>query len=171
MVLEIIHYPNKILRTISQEVTQFDAALHTLLDSMYATMIAHNGVGLAAIQVAKPLRALLVNIPREEDNEQYKEDLLEVINPVILHAEGEILWNEGCLSVPGFYEEVQRFSQIKVQYQDRFGTIHEQVFYDFMAVAIQHEMDHLNGILFVDKLSLLKRKKFEKELKKNKRTA
>lgn len=171
MVLEIIHYPNKILRTISQEVEKFDNTLHELLDSMYETMIANNGVGLAAIQVAKPMRALLVNIPREEDNEQYKEDLLELINPIILHSEGEILWNEGCLSVPGFYEEISRFSYIKVRYQDRFGNLCETEFNDFMAVAIQHEMDHLNGILFVDKLPLLKRKKFEKELKKNKRTA
>lgn len=171
MILDIIHYPNKMLRTVSQEVKQFDSKLHTLLDSMYETMIAHNGVGLAAIQVAKPLRALLVNIPREEDGEQYKEDLIELINPIILHSEGEILWNEGCLSVPGFYEEISRFSNIKVQYQDRFGNQIQQIFNDFMAVAVQHEMDHLNGVLFVDKLSLIKRKKFEKELKKNKRTA
>lgn len=171
MVLEVIHYPNKILRTISKEVQVFDNALHEFLDSMYETMMEHNGVGLAAIQVAKPLRALIINIPREEDNTQYKEDLLEIINPVILHAEGEILWNEGCLSVPGFYEEVSRFSQIKVKYQDRFGVTHENIFNDFMAVALQHEMDHLNGILFVDKLPLLKRKKFEKELKKSKKSA
>lgn len=171
MVLEIIHYPNKILRTNSQEVENFDSTLHSFLDSMYETMMANNGVGLAAIQVAKPMRALIVNIPREEDNEQHKEDLLELINPVILHSEGEILWNEGCLSVPGFYEEINRFSKIKVRYQDRFGKKCEGVFKDFMAVAIQHEMDHLNGILFVDKLPLLKRKKFEKELKKNKRIA
>ncbi|GAB0173292.1 Peptide deformylase Def [Helicobacter trogontum] len=171
MVLEIIHYPNKILRTISHEVQVFDDSLHEFLDSMYETMMAHNGVGLAAIQVAKPLKILIVNIPREEDNTQHKEDLLEMINPIILHTEGEILWNEGCLSVPGFYEEVSRFDQIKVKYQDRFGVIHEKNFSGFMAVAVQHEMDHLNGILFVDKLSLLKRKKFEKELKKNKKTA
>lgn len=170
MVLEIIHYPDKLLRTISQDVKQFDNALHNLLDCMYETMIANSGVGLAAIQVAKPLRALLVNIPRE-DNEQYREDLLELINPVILHSEGEILWNEGCLSVPGFYEEISRFSKIEIKYQDRFGNFCEGVFNDFMAVAIQHELDHLNGVLFVDKLPLIKRKKFEKELKKNKRTA
>lgn len=169
MILEIIHYPNKILRKTSQEINKFDSSLHNFLDSMYETMIANNGVGLAAIQVAKPLRALIVNIPREEDNEQHKDDLLEIINPVILQCEGEILWNEGCLSVPGFYEEISRFSQIKIRYQDRLGTMCEGVFNDFMAVAIQHEMDHLNGILFVDKLPLLKRKKFEKELKKNKK--
>ena len=168
MVLEVIHYPNKILRQISYKVNKFDAALHAFLDDMYETMIQKNGVGLAAIQVAKPIRILLVNIPRE-DGTQYKEDLLEVINPTILETQGEIVWNEGCLSVPGFYEDVSRFETITLRYQDRDGNFIESTFGGFMSVAIQHEMDHLNGILFIDKLSILKRKQFEKELKKNKR--
>ncbi len=167
MILDIVKYPNKILRKISKEVIKFDVELHNLLDNMYETMINSNGVGLAAIQVAYPLRVLLVNIPREDDNEQCKEDLLEIINPVILKTEGEIIWNEGCLSVPGFYEEVKRFDKISLYYYDRNGIKHENIFEGFMSVAIQHEMDHLNGILFVDKLSLIKRKKFEKELRKN----
>ncbi|RDU67493.1 peptide deformylase [Helicobacter didelphidarum] len=166
MILDVIHYPNKILRKISQKVLNFDSSLHTLLDDMYETMLAKNGVGLAAIQVAQPLCILLVNIPRE-DGEQYKEDLLEIINPTILESSGEILWNEGCLSVPGFYEEVKRFNTITIKYHDRTGNECQGQFEDFTAVALQHEMDHLNGVLFIDKLSLLKRKKFEKELKKN----
>ncbi len=166
MILDIIKYPNKMLREISKEVVNFDKKFHTLLDNMYETMMSSNGVGLAAIQVAVPLRALLVNIPRE-DNEQYKEDLIEIVNPVILQADGEIVWNEGCLSVPGFYEEVKRSNKILLDYQDREGNKHKTEFEGFLAVAIQHEMDHLNGILFVDKLSIMKRKKFEKELKKN----
>ena len=155
MVLEVIHYPNKILRQISYKVNKFDAALHAFLDDMYETMIQKNGVGLAAIQVAKPIRILLVNIPRE-DGTQYKEDLLEVINPTILETQGEIVWNEGCLSVPGFYEDVSRFETITLRYQDRDGNFIESTFGGFMSVAIQHEMDHLNGILFIDKLSILK---------------
>ncbi|RDU71251.1 peptide deformylase [Helicobacter aurati] len=165
MVLEVIRYPNKILRQVSSEVVDFDSALHSFLDDMYDTMIERRGVGIAAIQVAQPLRALLVNIPRDDDI-QYREDLLEVINPEIIQAEGVIMWNEGCLSVPGFYEEIQRYQKIVLRYQNRAGEIQERIFRDFMAVALQHEIDHLNGILFVDKLSLLKRKKFEKERKK-----
>lgn len=168
MLLEVIHYPNKMLRTISKEVKEFNQDLHTLLDNMYETMLAKNGVGLAAIQVAQAKRILIINIPRE-DEQQYQEDLLEIINPIITSAEGEILWNEGCLSVPGFYEEIKRFEKIHITYQNRFGEMLEAEFEGFSAVAIQHEIDHLNGILFVDKLSILKRKKFEKELKKNRR--
>lgn len=166
MIMEVIRYPHKILREISSEISEFDTNLHTLLDDMYETMIHKNGVGLAAIQVAKPLRALLINIPRE-DGEQHKDDLLEIINPVILESGGQITWSEGCLSVPGFYEDIERFNNVKISYFDRHGNAFERDFEGFEAVALQHEMDHLNGILFIDKLSLLKRKKFEKELKKN----
>ena len=103
-------------------------------------------------------------MPDEEGN-QHKEDLLEIINPQILEKDGEILFNEGCLSVPEFYEEVKRASSLKVAYQDRYGNPKELEAKDYLAVALQHEIDHLNGILFIDKLSILKRKKFEKELK------
>lgn len=165
MILEVVTYPNKILRKISSKVECFNEELHVFLDNMYDTMMAKKGVGLAAIQVANPIRALIVNIPREDDN-QYKEDLLEIINPNILESRGEITWSEGCLSVPGFYEDVIRHDNILLEYQDRFGNFHKEWFNDFTSVALQHEIDHLNGILFVDKLSLIKRKKFEKELKK-----
>ncbi|STP12907.1 polypeptide deformylase [Helicobacter mustelae] len=165
-VLEVLSYPHPLLRQKSKEVQNFDASLHAFLDDMYDTMLEREGVGLAAVQVGRLQRILLVNIPRQEDGKQYKEDLLEIINPVILHQEEEIFWNEGCLSVPGFYEEVKRYGSITLGYQDRFGG--EQVLraQGFLAVALQHEMDHLEGILFIDKLSILKRKKFEKELKK-----
>lgn len=165
MLLDIITYPNKSLRQISQKVECFDSTLHTTLDNMYETMIAKNGVGLAAIQVGIPKRMLIINLPRE-DKILHKEDLLEIINPEILSAEGEILFQEGCLSVPNFYEMIQRFSFVRLKYCDRFGN--EQILEaeDYLAVAIQHEIDHLNGVLFVDKLSILKRKKFEKEYKR-----
>lgn len=165
MTLEILKYPNPILRKKSQPVETFDEALHTLLDNMYETMITSNGVGLAAIQVGIERQILLINIPRE-DGEQYKEDLLEIINPTFLKQEGEIEWNEGCLSVPNFYENIMRFNDITLAYKNRFGEDKILKASDFLAVAIQHEIDHLNGILFVDKLPILRRKKFEKELKK-----
>ncbi|TLD82937.1 peptide deformylase [Helicobacter sp. MIT 11-5569] len=162
--LEVITYPNPLLRQISKPVEVFDEELHTLLDGMYEVMLVKNGVGISAIQVAKPIRALLICIPDEEGN-QHKEDLLEVINPEIIEKDGEIIFSEGCLSVPEFYEDIKRYSRVKVVYQDRFGKKHEITAQDYLAVAFQHEIDHLNGVLFVDKLSIVKRKKFEKGLK------
>lgn len=162
--LEVITYPNAMLRQISKPVESFDAELHTLLDEMYEVMLAKNGVGISAVQVAKPLRALLICIPDEEGN-QHKEDLLEIINPEIVEKEGEVVFSEGCLSVPEFYEDVKRANTIKVVYQNRLGERQEIVAQDYLAVAFQHEIDHLNGVLFIDKLSILKRKKFEKGLK------
>ena len=162
--LEVITYPNPLLRQISKPVEAFDKELHDLLDGMYDVMIAKNGVGISAIQVAKPIRALLVCIPDEEGN-QHKEDLLEVINPEIIEKDGEIVFNEGCLSVPEFYEQTKLANTIKIAYQDRFGAKQEMVATDYLAVAFQHEIDHLNGVLFIDKLSIIKRKKIEKGLK------
>ncbi len=171
MIREIVIYPDKRLKEISQPVENFDEGLHTLLDDMYETMIAKNGVGLAAIQVGVPLRALIINVPVETDSEdpreqQPRENTLEVINPVILEAEGKTRYQEGCLSVPGYFEEVERHKAVRIEYQDRHGKKYILEDDDFLAIAIQHEMDHLDGKLFVEKLSLLKRKKFEKEWKK-----
>ncbi len=168
MILDIVEYPDKRLREKSKEVTIFDEELHQLLDDMYETMIASQGIGLAAIQVAKPLRALIINLPDEEGN-QDKEELLEIINPVLTHKEGEIYYQEGCLSVPTFYEDIKRFSKVTLNYQDRFGNTKTLEAEDLLAIAIQHEMDHLDGILFIDKLSYARRKKFEKEYKKYQR--
>lgn len=162
MILNVVTYPDSTLRKVSKEVTIFDKNLCDFLDSMYDTMIDKNGVGLAAIQVGRAERILIINIPRE-DKIQYKDDLLEIINPKIVESSGEILFQEGCLSVPNFYEFVPRFDFVKIEYCDRFGREHILEAQDYLAVAIQHEIDHLNGILFVDKLSILKRKKFEKE--------
>ena len=167
MVREVIVYPNKILKQKSKEVTEFNEELHTLLDDMYDTMVAKNGVGLAAIQIAVPKRVLIINVPIEEqDGAQPKENTLEVINPVFLEMEGKTKYQEGCLSVPGFYEDVERFKYVKLKYQDRFGKEHIIEDDDFLAIALQHEFDHLEGRLFIEKLSILKRKKFEKEWKK-----
>lgn len=169
MILEVLHYPNPLLKQRSQEITRFDDLLGQFLDDMYETMIARDGVGLAAIQVGKQIRALIINIPRE-DKKQYKEDLIEMINPMILHKSGEIYFSEGCLSVPNFYEDVLRFDEVVIEYQDRFGEKKTLEAKGYLAVAIQHEMDHLDGVLFVDRLSILKRKKFEKEFKRIQRS-
>ena len=173
MTREIIIYPDKRLKSISREVESFDEDLHTLLDDMYETMVAKNGVGLAAIQVAVPLRVLIINVPiegvEEGETDQPKENTLEMINPVILEKSGSTMYQEGCLSVPGFYEDIERFSYIKVEYRDRHGEKHIITDDEFLAIAIQHEMDHLDGKIFVEKLSYIKRKKFEKEWKKRKK--
>ncbi len=165
MIREVITYPNKLLRKKSKDVTKFDSELHTLLDDMYETMIAENGVGLAAIQVAIPLNILIINLPTEEDI-QDKENLIEAINPVITHKDGTQLFVEGCLSVPGFNEEIKRAQHIIVEYFDRNGEKKSMEAEDFLAVAWQHEMEHLAGHLFIENLSIIKRKKFEKEWKR-----
>jgi peptide deformylase len=165
MIREVITYPNKLLRTKSEDVVEFNEELHTLLDDMYDTMFEQAGVGLAAIQVSIPLNVLIISIPNEEDI-QNKEDLIEAINPVITHKDGEQVFTEGCLSVPGFLEDVTRAQHIVVEYFNRFGEKQTMEAEDFLAVAWQHEMEHLSGHLFIENLSFLKRKKFEKEWKK-----
>ncbi len=168
MIREIITYPNQKLHQVSKDIQIFDKDLHTFLDDMYETMIEKNGIGLAAIQVAVPLNALLILLPNEED-EQKKENLFEVINPKIIEKKGSITYQEGCLSVPDYYDEVKRANWIKVEYFDRFGKKIVKECDGLLAVAFQHEMDHLKGHLFVERLSYLKRKKFEKEWKKKSR--
>lgn len=165
MIRTVITYPDKRLKEVSVPVESFDNNLHLILDDMYETMMSQNGVGLAAIQVALPIRVLLLNIP-DEDGEQPKENLIEMINPTIITTAGETTYQEGCLSVPGFYEDITRFETVSVEYFDRHGEKQQLEADQLLSVAIQHEMDHLEGKLFIEKLSYAKRKKFEKELKK-----
>ena len=165
MIKEVITYPNKLLRVKSKNVEQFDNELHTLLEDMYDTMMAEGGVGLAAIQIAIPLNILIINIPNEEDI-QDKDELIEAINPVVTHKDGTQIFTEGCLSVPGFNEDITRAQHIIVEYFDRYGNKQTMECEDFLAVAWQHEMEHLAGHLFIENLSIIKRKKFEKEWKK-----
>ncbi len=165
MIREIITYPDKRLKMKSKAVDVFDEELHRLLDDMYETMMAKNGIGLAAIQVAVAKNVLIINLPNQDDK-QLKEDLVEIINPEILERRGSTLYTEGCLSVPEYYEDVERAEWIRVCYHDRDGKLIEKEYEGLMAIALQHEMDHLKGELFIEKLSFLKRKKFEKEWKK-----
>ena len=169
MIREIVVYPDKRLKLISKEVTSFDTELHTLLDDMYESMRAKNGVGLAAIQVGFDTRALIINIPLEIEEggqDQPKENTLEMINPVIIEKDGLEVFQEGCLSIPGVYEDIERAKHVKVEYFDRNGKKQVIDNDDFLAIAIQHEMDHLEGKVFIEKLSYTKRKKFEKEWKR-----
>ena len=165
MIREILTYPNEMLFTDSVDVEHFDSELHTLLDDMYETMMHANGVGLAGIQVGVARNVLIINPPNAE-NLVVKEDLVEVINPVILSSRGEQFNEEGCLSVPGFLATVKRYEDIVVEYYDRFGEKITLEATDFLAVAFQHEMDHLRGSLFIQRLSILENKKFKKQYKK-----
>ena len=165
MKLTIVEYPNKKLKEKSKKVDKFDKELHDLLDAMYLIMINTNGIGLAAIQVAHAKQALILNIPDEND-EQHEENLIEMINPVITKMEGETVYQEGCLSVPTFYEDIKRAESLSVNYQDRDGNTKTLEANGLLSIAIQHEIDHLNGVLFIDKLSSSRRRKFEKEYKK-----
>ncbi len=171
MIKKIITYPNPILRTKSKDVVKFDQELHTLLDDMNDTMMYAAGVGLAAIQIGVPLNVLIINIPIEdpenpEQEIQTSDNLIEAINPVITHKDGEQVYTEGCLSIPGFHEEITRAMNITVQYNDRDGNFHTIDANDFLAVAWQHEMEHLTGHVFIENLSFNKRRKFEKDWKK-----
>lgn len=165
MIREILVYPNKVLREKSKDVSAFDASLHQLLDDMYDTMLSKEGIGLAAIQIGVPKNVLIINLV-DDEGIQKPENLYEIINPHIIERSGSTIYQEGCLSVPGYYDEVERSMDIKVTFFDRNGIKHEKEFAELMAIAVQHEMDHLKGHLFIEKLSYLKRKKFEKEWKK-----
>ena len=169
MVREIVVYPDKRLKLISKEVEVFNGALHDLLDDLYETMCVKNGVGLAAIQVGVAQRVLIINVPLEVEegaHDQPKENTLEMINPVIVEKDGNEKYQEGCLSIPGVYEDIERAKHVKVEYFDRGGNKHSIEDDGFLAVAMQHEIDHLDGKVFIEKLSYIKRKKFEKEWKR-----
>ncbi len=177
MIHDILIYPDPRLKEVSEAVESFDEALHTLLDDMFETMIAKNGVGLAAVQIGIPKRVLIVNIPLEgeegdDDLVQPPENTLEIINPVITYrSEAMVKFQEGCLSVPGFYEDIERHAMVTIEYQDRYGEQFVIKDDEFLAIALQHEIDHLDGKLFIEKLSYTKRKKFEKEWKKRKKSS
>lgn len=165
MILKILTYPNKKLKMVSETVKEFNSELHELLDNMNDTMIDKEGIGLASIQVGVPKRVFILNIPNEEDGTINPENLIEVINPEILDAKGSTVYEEGCLSLPKYYEEVKRADEIKVSFQNRYGVLEEMELAGLGAIAFQHELDHLNGKLFIERVSYLKRKKFDKEWK------
>ena len=153
------------LFTDSKDIEDFNGELHTLLDDMYEAMMYANGVGLAGIQVGVALNVLIINLPNMEDVID-KKDLIEVINPKIVSSSGEQFKEEGCLSVPGFLATVKRYEDVVVEYYDRLGNKIIKEARGFLAVAFQHEMDHLRGSLFVQRLSILENKKFKKQYKK-----
>jgi peptide deformylase len=161
--LDILKYPDPRLKEKSVPVEVFDLELHTLLDDMATAMYHANGIGLAAPQVGKLLRLFIIDLGLQEG---YTQRLYEFINPKIKHGAGSISFEEGCLSVPGVAETVKRKADIVVEYQDRHGKPQTMTTDGLLAVAIQHENDHLDGTLFVDRLSPLKRRLVQKKYKK-----
>ena len=159
----ILEFPDPRLRTRAKLVTAFDDALGTLIDDMLETMYAAPGIGLAATQVDVHQRVIVIDISKEHD------EPLVLVNPEILTREGEASTEEGCLSVPGIFDEVKRAAKIRLRTQDRSGASFERDFDDILAVCIQHEMDHLEGKLFVDYLSDLKRERIRKKLDKERK--
>jgi peptide deformylase len=159
----ILEYPDPRLRTRAQPVTAFDAALGTLIDDLLETMYAAPGIGLAATQVDVHRRVIVIDVSEERNAP------LVLINPEILEREGEAKSEEGCLSVPGIFDEIKRATRIRLRSHDRAGQVGENEYTDILAVCIQHEMDHLEGRLFVDYLSDLKRERIRKRLDKERK--
>jgi peptide deformylase len=184
---EILEVPDPRLKQISAPVTVFDDELKTLVADMFETMYDAPGIGLAAVQVGVPLRVLVIDLqPDDPDadpvacnhdghhhhHQPTKREPQVFINPEILDpSEDRRAYNEGCLSVPEMYAEVERPARIRARWQDLEGNVHEADMDGLMATCLQHEMDHLEGILFIDHLSRLKRQMVLKKLEKLRRAA
>ena len=161
--LTILEFPDPRLRIKAKPVDVVDDDLRALIDDMFETMYDAPGIGLAATQVDVHQRLLVADVSSDKDNPWV------LINPVILEKDGVEVTEEGCLSVPGYYEEVERAERIRVRYLDRDGREVESEFEGLLAVCVQHEMDHLDGKLFVDYLSEAKRQRIRKRLEKDRR--
>ena len=159
----ILEFPDPRLRTRAQPVTRFDAGVERLIDDMLETLYDAPGIGLAATQVDVHQRLIVIDV-----SEAHNEPLV-LINPRILTLEGETSTEEGCLSVPGVFDTVTRAARIHVRAQARDGSVFERDCADLLAVCVQHEMDHLEGKLFVDYLSSLKRDRIRKKLDKERK--
>ncbi len=159
-------YPDPVLRAKTARVEAVDDSLQRLIEDMVETMHAAPGVGLAANQIGVPLQLAVIDISDREEGRP-KRSLVVLINPEIISQEGSVVAEEGCLSIPDLSEKVKRAAKVKVRAQDRTGKVFEMEADGLMAKALQHEIDHLNGILFVDRLSPLKRSIFRRKLKKS----
>ncbi|MED5419880.1 MAG: peptide deformylase [Pseudomonadota bacterium] len=161
--LKILEFPDPKLRIKAQPVETVDNALCRLIDDMFETMYDAPGIGLAATQVDVHRRLLVADVSTEKDDPRV------LINPEIVEKDGVEVTEEGCLSVPGYFEEVTRAEHVKVRYLDRDGNQQEEDFGGLLAVCVQHEIDHLDGRLFVDYLSEAKRQRIRKRLEKDRR--
>jgi peptide deformylase len=163
--LNILEFPDDRLRTVAKPVEHFDEALGALVDDMIETMYTASGIGLAATQVDRHIRLLVLDISEAQDEPRV------YINPTVIAREGQQVCEEGCLSVPGIYAEVERAENIRIEARDRDGNTFQEDAAGLHSVCLQHEMDHLEGRLFVDYLSPLKRQMVRKKLAKQRRQA
>ena len=167
-VREILTVPNPVLKTVSKPVAAVTDETRALMDDMLETMYAAPGIGLAAIQVGEPLRIIVMDLARPEEEKQPR----YFVNPEILWASDETApYEEGCLSVPEIYDEVERPARVRIRYLGYDGKAVEEDAEGLFAVCIQHEMDHLEGVLFIDHLSRLKREQAIKKVKKQAKAA
>ncbi len=162
-ILNILQFPDPRLRTRAKPVTEFDDKLKALVSDMFETMYHAQGIGLAASQIDLHIRLLIMDISEE------KNDPKILVNPEIIQSDGEEEMDEGCLSIPGYYEAVCRAQKVLVKAQDEKGDFFEFDAEGLEAVCIQHEIDHLDGKLFVDYISSLKRERIRKKLEKAKK--
>jgi peptide deformylase len=169
-VLPVLKYPHPLLRQKAKPVRRFDAELAKLADAMLATMYAEGGIGLAAPQVGQSRRLIVVDLNAGEEEDVPREPRVYV-NPEILEREGETVTEEGCLSVPDFTAEVTRAERIRLRYRTLAGETREEPLEGLAAVCLQHEVDHLQGKLFVDYLPPVKRQLVKKRLAKLAETA
>ena len=158
--LQILHFPDPRLRNKARAVDDVDDDVRRLIDHMLETMYDAPGIGLAATQVNDARRVVTIDISAESN------EPLCLVNPEIVHHEGEIVWNEGCLSVPDFQADVERSERVVVRGTDLDGEPYEEDARELRAVCFQHEIDHLDGILFIDRISRLKRSLYVKKRKK-----
>ena len=158
--LKILHFPDNKLRQKGENIGTFDAKLQKTAHDMLETMYASKGIGLAAVQVNIPIRLIVIDISESRNKPLF------LVNPVILDKKDKIVFEEGCLSVPGFYEKVERYNSVTFTYQNLDGDICTEDAEGLLAVCVQHEIDHLDGKLFVDYISRLKRDRIAKKIKK-----
>ena len=167
-ILRILETPDPLLRQISTPVESVDDATRALIADMFDTMYDAPGIGLAAVQVGVPKRLLVMDLgePEEEGGEPVKEPRVFINPEIVRHSDDEVPYTEGCLSVPDQYAEVMRPDRIRARWLDETGAAHEEELDGLLAVCLQHEMDHLEGVLFIDHLSKLKRDMVLKKLAK-----
>ncbi len=158
-------YPDPVLRIKTARVEKIDNTLDQLIQDMVETMHAAPGVGLAANQIGVSIQLAVIDLSSRENDEQ-RHPLMVIINPEILSSEGAVVEDEGCLSIPDYSEKVKRAAKVTVRAQDRTGKSFEVTAEGLLAKALQHEIDHLNGVLFIDRLSPLKKNIFKRRLKK-----
>ena len=170
-VLPIVEIPDPRLRLVSKPVAKADDGVRQFVADMFDTMYAANGIGLAAIQVGVDQRILVIDLQADEDEEGKPIRAPKAyINPEILSASEELsTYNEGCLSIPDQYAEVRRPARCRVRWLDETGASHEEELDGLLATCMQHEIDHLNGVLFIDHVSRLKRDMLLKKLAKQRR--